>query len=108
MAKILKLWFNGVIKGWVQVSQPPALRLSYSGGFTSLSTPVKDAGLENKIYGNKNKANKHKKKKKKIPETNFLEKSHVFNTKNVPVIPVLCLHVFEMKILRCHTEKVTA
>lgn len=60
MAKIIKLWLNGGIKAWVQVSQSPGLRLNYSGLFATLSTEVKDIYLENQINGNKNKSSKHK------------------------------------------------
>lgn len=49
--------------GWLKAglkSQFPALRVSYSGLFASLSTAVKDVYLENQINGNKKKASKHK------------------------------------------------
>lgn len=88
--------FNGVIKGWVQVNQPPGLRLTYSGLYASLSTTVKDIYLENKINGNKNKASKQK-----LKEIYFLERGHVFNT-NTSNVYFICMS------LRCHMEKVTA
>lgn len=54
MAMILELWSTGVIKGRVQVSQAPRLRLNDSGLFTSLTILVKDFGSENQIIGGKN------------------------------------------------------
>lgn len=52
MAKILELWSTGVMKGMVQVSQPPALCLNDSGLFTSLNTLAKDFGSEKPQWPN--------------------------------------------------------